>query len=205
MWDSGIVGQLEKQIMTHTRLFFVAVCLSYFGGVSLQAQSTSNGWEELGLDSMRLDRATVYYEKAFEPNLPFFEKAYNELLNSWDESKAVNIKRDVLLSEINHILGIQDPDTELQNKIWASLTGTFSSVEEITFYLVKQSTVKDTLRNGGTLPDFTHDKATDEVAYNFSLSGSSKDGPVKTLEWACPIKSEQTFEKDVAKLSCCAG
>jgi len=110
------------------RLISVLVLVASFG-LALQAQSTSKAWEALDLESIRLDRATVYYEKVFEPNLPIFKKAFSDLLSSWDKSKAVQGKRDTLLAEINQILGIKAPDAKLQHGMWASLMGAFSSIE----------------------------------------------------------------------------
>lgn len=191
---------MEISTMTRTQRLLVGFSVFFLACVSLQAQSTSSVWEQLALHSKHLDKGTVYYEKVFEPNLPFFEKAYSELLSALEKNKLVHAKRDALLAEIDDILGIQDPDTEKQKKLWAFIVEAFSSVEDMTFCLIRQRTIKDYLREGGTLPDFTYDKTNDEVAYNLNISGSTKGDPVKHLELACPIESEQTLEKNVGAL-----
>ncbi len=190
----------ENQKMTHSRALLTTVIVGCFCVVALQAQSTSNAWEDLNLATKHLDRATIHYETGFEPNLPFFEKAYKEFLHAIDDNTSVHANRDVLLSEIYQILGVKDPNTKEHHRLWAFFVRVFSSIDDVTFYLIKQPTIKTYLRNGGTLPDFTYDKENDVVTYKFNISGSSKDESLRHLAWVCPIKSEQTLEKDVTTL-----
>jgi hypothetical protein len=44
-------------------------------------QAAPNNWDKLNLSSINIAGTNVYYEKCFEPNLPFFETAYK---NYWE-------------------------------------------------------------------------------------------------------------------------
>ncbi len=158
----------------------------------------TNAWEQLNLSSTSIAGATVYYEKSLEPKLPIFEREYKKFLAEKESAKTINTKKNQIIADINQILGISEPDTEKQDKIWTIL-GAFS-IEKKTFYLVKKSTTKDLLRAGGQLPDFTYDKASDTVTYNPEFKTTSDDGPIKDFEFSFPIASDETFEKDVSRI-----
>ena len=103
-------------------------CCNLFAGT----QTDPNNWIKLNLSSTTIARATVYYEKSFEPNLPFFEEKYNEFLAEKSKGNAFNSKKDQILADINSILGISEPDTKLQNNMWTGYLG-FSSIEMMSF------------------------------------------------------------------------
>jgi hypothetical protein len=157
---------------------------------SIQGQTDPNNWQKLNLNSTTIAGVKVYYEKSFEPNLPFFEKKYRELLSQRSQNDVLNAKKDQILTDINTILGVTEPNTAMQNKIWDGFLGILPSIEKITsFYLVKQSTTKEFLRDGGQLPNFTYNKNSDTVGYQPYFKGLG--------EFAFPIASKETFEKDV--------
>ncbi len=158
-----------------------------------------NAWEQLNLSSTGIAGATVYYEKSFEPKLPIFEREYKKFLAESESAKAINAKKSQIFADINQILGISEPDTEKQDKIWTDLLGAFS-IEKMTFYLVKQGTTKDFFRAGGQLPNFTYDKTSDTATYKPEFKTTSKDGPIKDFEFSFPIASDETFEKDVSQI-----
>ncbi len=180
--------------MITKRLFCIALML--VSTCKLFAADT-NAWEQLDLNSTSIAGANVYYEKSFEPKLPFFEREYKKFLAEKESAKAINAKKNQIFADINQILGISEPDTEKQDKIWTELLGAFS-IEKTTFYIVKQGTIKDLLRAGGQLPNFTYDKASDTVTYHFEFKTTSEDGPIKDFEFTFPIDSEETFEKNVS-------
>jgi len=183
-------------IMTTKRHFCIALILA--SCCRLFAADPS-AWEKLNLSSTSIAGATVYYEKSFEPKLPIFEKEYKKFLAEKENAKAINAKKNQIIADINQILGISEPDTEKQDKIWTELLGVFS-IEKKTFYLFKQSTTKDLLRAGGQLPNFTYDKASETVTYKPEFKTTSEDGPVKDFEIGFPIASDETFEKDVSQI-----
>jgi len=158
-----------------------------------------NAWEQLNLNSTSIAGATVYYEKLFEPKLPIFEREYKKFLAGKESGKAINTKKNQIFADINQILGISEPDTEKQDKIWTELLGAFS-IEKTTFYIVKQGTIKDLLRAGGQLPNFTYDKASDTGTYNPEFKTTSKNESIKDFEFTFPIDSDETFEKNVSQI-----
>ncbi len=175
----------------------VIVCLS---SVFVNAQIDPNNWDKLNLSSTTIAGAKVYYEKSFEPNLPFFEKTYKEFLAAKDKQNILNSKKDQILTDINLILGIKEPLTEIQDKMWAELSSALSGFKTTTFYLVKQSTVKDFLRAGGQLPNFRYDKLTDTVDYTPNLTVKSNDTQDKNFEFSFPIESAEKFENNVGTI-----
>jgi hypothetical protein len=186
--------------MLINRRLYIILALLCCCTVSAWAQTDPNNWVKLNLSSTTIAGAKVYYDKSFEPNIPFFEKMYKEFLAAKGQNEAFNSKKNQIFADINSILGVSDPNTALQDRIWKGIFGAFSSIDNMTFYLVKQNTTKDFLRAGGQLPNFTYDKANDQVRYNPQITGSSKGGPAKNFKFAFPIASEQTFETDVANL-----
>jgi hypothetical protein len=164
------------------------------------AQADPNNWQKLNLSSTTIAGATVYYEKSFEPNLPFFEKKYKEFLSQRKQNDVFDAKKDQILADINTILGVTaEPNIALQEQALNFFNKGFSNLGITTFYLVKQSTTKDFLRKGGTLPNFTYDKAKDEVSFNPQFTGSSKDANIKN-ELAIPIASSESFDNSVATI-----
>jgi len=155
--------------------------------------------DKLNLSSTSIAGATVYYEKSFEPKLPIFEREYKKFLAEKESAKAINAKKNQIFADINQILGISEPDTKMQDKLWTKLLGAFS-LEKTTFYIVKQGTTKDFLRAGGQLPNFTYDKASDTVTYKAEFETTSKNKPIKDFEFTFPIDSDETFEKNVSHI-----
>ncbi|MCH7556670.1 MAG: hypothetical protein IIB56_04340 [Planctomycetes bacterium] len=183
-------------IITTKRLFCIALILA---SCCRLLAADPNAWEQLNLSSTGIAGATVYYEKSFEPKLPVFEREYKKFLAEKESAKAINAKKNQIFADINQILGISEPDTEKQDKLWTGLLGVFS-LEKTTFYIVKQGTTKDFLRADGQLPNFTYDKAGDNATYNPEFKTTSKNGPIKDFEFTFPIDSDETFEKDVSQI-----
>ena len=183
-------------IITTKRHFCIALILA--SCCRLFAADT-NAWEQLNLSSTGIAGATVYYEKLFEPKLPIFEREYKKFLAEKESAKAINAKKNQIFADINQILGISEPETEMQDKLWTKLLGAFS-LEKTTFYIVKQGTIKDFLRAGGQLPNFTYDKASDTAAYKPEFETTSKNEFLKDFEFTFPIDSDETFEKNVSSI-----
>jgi hypothetical protein len=154
-------------------------------------------WDKLDLSRTTIAGATVYYEKAFEAKLPVFETEYREFLAQRDKSRAIISKKDRIIGDINHILGTDEPDTRMQNRIWKDLTG-FLAIEKTTFCILKQKTIKDFLRAGGQLPNFTYDKAGDVASYKPEFNTTTEQGPITDFEFTFPIASDETFKKNVS-------
>jgi hypothetical protein len=86
-------------------------------------------------------------------------------------------------------------------KIVAGLTEIASSLfpAEPAFYLMRQPTIKDYMRKGGSLPDFSYDKETDMVTYRWKFFTTSEAAGEKP-EFTFPVASVETFESDVKKI-----
>lgn len=183
-------------IITTKRLFCITLILA---SCCRLLAADPNAWEQLNLSSTSIAGATVYYEKSLEPKLPVFEREYKKFLAEKESGKAINAKKNQIFADINQILGISKPETEMQDKLWTSLLGVFS-LEKTTFNIVKQGTIKDFLRAGGLLTNFTYEKASGTVAYNPEFKTTSKNKSIKDFEFTFPIDSDETFEKDVTSI-----
>lgn len=171
------------------QLAFVAVV---FAGRGASAQE--DRWQQLHLSKTDIAGATVYYEKCFEPNLPFFEKTYRKFLKAGESEKTEPLtNKDKIIGEINRVLGIGDPNIKAQRRMLDELTKPLPFPKP-NFFLVTQATVKDFLRAGGKLPNFTYDKATDTANYHFVFETADRQTP----QFAFPLKSEAEFEQVVA-------
>lgn len=172
-------------------------CLILFVGLccKLYAAQDPNAWEKLNLSSTQLAGANVYYEKCFEPNLPFFEKAYKQFLAEQDKPRIVSSKQEQIIAEINEILGRTEPNTAKQKQFLAEMTD-FLFPAKPTFYLVKRTTTKDFLRAGGQLPNYEYD----EAIYRLEFMHTNKNETVEEIEVSFPLGSEAEFEQEVSMI-----
>ncbi|HUT30246.1 MAG TPA: hypothetical protein VMX13_10680 [Sedimentisphaerales bacterium] len=178
-------------------LRFVLIAL-VLGGYGAAAQSDT--WQKLNLSRTDIAGATVYYEKCFEPNLPFFERTYRQFLKATESKQTEPLpNRDPIIAEINRILGIADANIQTQRGMLEDLTRPLPFPKP-TFFLVTQGTTKDFLRAGGKLPGFKYDKATDTAEYHLQLWWTSNTAATQTPQFAFPLKSEAEFEQVVALL-----
>ncbi|MHC4708694.1 MAG: tetratricopeptide repeat protein [Planctomycetota bacterium] len=177
------------------KLVLIAVLL---GGYAAAGQS--DPWQKLNLSKTDIAGATVHYEKCFEPNLPFFERTYRQFLRATESKKTESLQnKDQIIAEINRVLGIEDPNIKTQRQMLDDLTRPLHFPKP-TFFLVTQVTVKDFLRAGRKLPNFTYDKSTDTAGYHFELWGTPQTLGQQTPQFAFPLKSEAEFEQVVALL-----
>jgi hypothetical protein len=156
-------------------------------------------WEQLKLSSTSIDGTTIYYEKSLEEKLPVFETRYKQFLADTKIVKYIETKKKQIIADINNILGITEPDIEMQDKALTGLLGAFS-INNLTFYIVLRDTTKDFLFSGGTLPNFTYDKTDDTVTYNPEFITTSEDGADKSFELAFLVASEETFEENISQI-----
>lgn len=185
--------------MTSKSHFWIVPVFLYCQPVIIWAQTDPNGWENLNLNSTTIAGAKVYYEKSFEPNLPYFEKMYKQLLFEKNIINIVISQKDSILADINKILGIEDVNNVSQNRAFSKGLDTFSSLEIQPLYLVKKRTIKDFLRTGEQLPHFTYDKTRDYVEYKPNIEFTSEDQNPRNLEFVFLIESIETFEKDIGE------
>ena len=176
-------------------------CLVLIFGLccKLYAAQDTNAWEKLNLGSTRLAGATVYYEKCFEPNLPFFETAYKRFLAEQDKVRIVPFKQEQIIAEINEILGTTEPNAAIKVNFLEMMADSFFPPRP-TFYLVRRATTKDYLRSGGQLPNYEYDEAADVATYRFEIKLTSENKPVEEVELSFPLGSEADFEREVSDI-----
>ncbi|MHC4623179.1 MAG: hypothetical protein ACYS4W_04685 [Planctomycetota bacterium] len=177
------------------KLVPVFVLLTGYAGAA-----QSNPWQKLNLSSTDIAGTTVHYEKCFEPNLPFFERTYQQFLKATESKGTESLQnKGQIIDEVNRILGIEDPNIKVQRQMLDDLTRPLPFPKP-TFFLVTQATTKDFLRAGGKLPGFKYDKATDTAEYHLQLWWTPSTAARQTPQFAFPLKSEAEFEQVVALL-----
>jgi hypothetical protein len=167
--------------------------------VFAQEEADPNNWDKLNLSSTTIAGVKVYYEKCFEPNLPFFEGQYKKLLERKSKVAIIKSKKDQILADINNIFGIEDVNTAMLGEGFSEMLDALASIEIKPLYIVKQSTIKSFLRSGGHLPDFEYDETEDLVKYKPNLEFTSKDETPGNLEFTFLIESVDSFETEVTE------
>lgn len=162
------------------------------------------GWDALDLASTELPGATLYYEVPLRDDVGAFRTAYEQYRIDQAEytNRAQELlnKRDDILTEINRIVGSSPNNTELTNQreiftAFMKRAGQLGNeTKELRFYLVKKATIKEFLQRGGSLPNFTYDKATGGVEYAPKMFDSN---PNKDLELALPLNGSEASEKEI--------
>jgi len=177
-------------------------------------------WEPLHLESVNMDGATLYYEKSLASQVDFVRVSYKKFLSEQAESKKpsedVEKKWPDITRDVARIVGV--PAASL-GKVWKELFYLFLNMKvrlgdaqgRFRLYLVTRETTKDYLRKGGSLPNFTYDKATDTAEYGLftrvskSLSEKqSKDftsaPPLIIEELALPVSGGDALEGEVQQI-----
>ncbi len=178
----------------------LALLLALLAGCHPATAAEPDPWEKLNLKSTEIAGTVVYYEKVFEPNLPFFEKNCQAFLKVAEDNKKETLhNKDQIIARINSILGIADAKTEAQRRMLDDLSRPLPFPKP-TFFLITEATVKDFLRVGGELPGFKYDNTTDTAEYYLDLWWRSKTDAEKGPQFAFPLKSEAEFEQMITKV-----
>jgi hypothetical protein len=158
---------------------------------------------KLGLKETQIAGTTVYYEACFEEKLPVFET----LLNRYRESVRDNAvtrhqhQRTPMLEALNAIVGGDDALFRKQAEIFDDMAEGFDAqiqvFQKAAHYLIRRDTIKDYLRKGHTLPNFTYDEQTDTAAYMAAIQIASDTGPQGVKELTFPLSSVERFEAEV--------
>lgn len=160
------------------------------------AEQAGEGWLQLDLKKTQVGMATVYYDAIYEDKLDFVKSSFKEFICSVETSSALLAKKDAIIDDINAMIGETESDKAAQASLLEKFTGTFRGIDQMTFYLVSAEKAKEFQRKGGSLPYSTYDKETDTCSYQPPFRWSTKE-PLKSLEFAIPIKSEKEFEKEI--------
>jgi len=167
--------------------------------VSPAAAGGQAGWERLNLGETTLAGTKVYYEKTLEPNLPAFERELTKFIAGRDKLAEFVARRQEIVADINRILGATDPNAEQQARTLAKFATMFSQIK-MTFYLAKMGTIKDFLRSGGQLPNFSYDRAGDTALYNPRIYVPEGAEPPEKYDFCIPIASDKEFGEYVASV-----
>ena len=162
-------------------------------------------WEPFDLQTAELDGVTLHYDKSFSPKLDLFRVSFKDFLDAErEESRRVQgllEKKNEVIAEVNRILGCSPSDEQRaqQDRILTTILRPkfrFSEVRgKIHLFLIRQDTVKDYLRKGGSLPSFSYDRASDTASYNFFAS-LSDPSPEKDIMLALPVRDVDSLETE---------
>ena len=106
-------------------------------------------------------------------------------------------KRQEIVADINRILGATDPNAQMQAQMIAKFATMFSQIK-MTFYVAKAGTIKDFLRSGGQLPNFSYDLAGDTALYNPRIHVPKGAAPPEKYDFCIPIMPDKEFGEYVA-------
>ena len=157
------------------------------GAVLSATEPKSEAVEKLGLKESTVEGATIYYEPCLEEKLEVLKKAYSDYRQRMAEHEKpqpsadpeLASKKIAIVNDICKIVG----DDEMKAKLISIADDFINSGSTVSLpltgsdnviYLMLQSTTKDYLRSGGTLPNYSYDKEADMAEYKFFF-GSDTD------------------------------
>ena len=149
-----------------------------------------------------MEDTEVYYEEVFSEALPAFEALYSEYLEKAGKKERAAQKMlkstDAIIARINQIIGTPDANKKTQRMMFEAFLRPAPKWKRI--YLLRKETVKDYLRNGGTIEGMSYNREKDKVSYEpfFSLTPESVDFDFfHAVASADALESEtkETFEK----------
>lgn len=166
-------------------------------------------WEAFELGSTKAAGATLHYEKTLSTQIGAFRGAYRRFLAAEGEqarrAEALLEKSDQILADVNRIVGasLAEPQKAEQGKFlklfllagpdWRRAPG------GVTLYLIRLETIKDYLRQGGSLPDFRYDKAADEAIYRWGFR-ETRQQERDAIRLVISVATNETVEKDADAL-----
>jgi len=181
-----VYKQLAGNRTGYAGLATIAVYLLVVWCCQAPGGEAPRGWEQLHLTETTIAGTKVYYESALEPNLPAFEQQLIKFAADREKLAAILPKRQEIIADINRILGATDPNIEGQDKTFMQIAGLFSQMK-MTFYLVRQATIKDFLRAGGRLPNFSYDRASDTATYSPQIHVPAGEKPPADYDFCIPV------------------
>ncbi len=188
------------------RAVWVALLSFWVVGFNIYAENGQSFQERLGLQKKEIDGATIWHEGCFTEKISEFESMFAEFKQRYlnKDYETFRNNKAMFYQDIESVLGADVQQWETYDKVhgkMVELIDTFDNIyrQRQTVYLLLRSTIKDYLRNGGSLPNFAYDKATDEVEYRMSFN-SRTGGSGEPMEMSMPISSLEAFETDIMKV-----
>ncbi len=154
--------------------------------------------QKLALLSNKNANATVYYEKNVPGDAGAALKAYDALLTELANRTTVGNRADAMLDQIDSLVGFTPTKDEraTQRQVLDAVAKMTNFMPK-TLCIVRQSTIKDLLERGETLPNFTFDRATRSVSMNFQFDSKH---PQATNYFIMPLVPDTTMEQCVEQL-----
>lgn len=199
--------------MTGKQLLAAAVCGSVWVGVCLGDGGTAaDPWKSFEFTTEKVASLTVRWEKPLAPKMPAIRQALRAFLKEQHEAAAdvqtVSAKTETICRRVNEIVGFtptQEQRAE-QRKVLSTFLGhsrLFWLVGEASggdLRIVTGESTKQHLRDGGTLPGFTYDKATDTAGYDFSFAKSRTSPNIEKRPMVIPVPVERADKQLAAFL-----
>lgn len=175
-----------------------------FSIIQCQAENAQTIATVMELNKTDYKQCTIYYEDCFEGKLEIFKKEYERYLerSARDSMVQMKAKRESIYKEIELIVGPNENLLTTYNNTFDSMIGGMQHIHSPAssiFYLVNKSTIKDYLRKGGQLPDFSYDKQTDKVQYALQLN-ATQDQAGNKFEMTFPVSSLEALEAELQPL-----
>ena len=182
-------------------------CVLAVGAVSVCAEEPDRPpiAEALDLKAATRDGACVYYQPALEAHLDIAVDFHRRLIEAADREKAVRTRllarADDVLDEVNRITASTPTPAQRgrQREVldrFLTFRPMFGEGGAVRLYVVAGEAAKDYLRQGGTLPGCSYDKATDtaEFQVRLDLAHGPPDAPIELL---IPVTDMDRPEEDL--------
>jgi hypothetical protein len=157
--------------------------------------------KQFGLVHTEIHGSQMWYDPSFEGKLSEFKDIYCKFLQFIDKPEPPTLDPNQVLLRIGQILGTDESILEdLRPVLVGMLKKGFGwDFHQATLFLLDQNKVQSFLREGGRLPGYTYDKATDTATavYKTKRKVLDSNAPLFPLEWTLPIDPETRFEDEV--------
>jgi hypothetical protein len=190
----------------------ITALLSIACGSAFADGQTPDVVEKMGLKYATVEGATIYYEPCLEAKLGILKKAYTDYRMSMAGNKEIQTsdpelasKKTAMVDDIYTLVG--GDSAELKAKLLDVADHFIGSSPTLSLplvgagniiYLMLQSTTKDYLRAGGTLPNLAYDRETDRAEYKLFFGAGTDNA--SNQELLVPVKSVDEVETVVSQI-----
>lgn len=171
-----------------------------------RAEAENAPWTALGLEQTNFDSSSLYFEKSLAAKVKAVKTIYQQFSEEAracrKQAETLLTRADDLVSEANRLIG-GTPPKEMQAS-WKNFVGNLAKTSvplskkgtRFALCLVTRSTIKDFLRKGGSLPDFSYDRAHDTVEYVAALKSLQATNAAELFTLVIPVTGLETVETD---------
>jgi hypothetical protein len=151
-------------------------------------------WADSNLASIHIEGATVFYDRAFEEEMPIFERTYRAYLEKQNETGLPEERWAAVIADVDETLGLEEPHVEEQEGAIRFFTGAWEQPPRET-YLVDLQRVKEYLRRGGKLPGLNYDAKTDLASFTFASATAGAYADRLQPSLIIPLSREEDFRE----------